>query len=176
MEELRTYCHIPGNIDFKLSDGSDESTINKEDDAVYFTRELLAAWLRFPVSSLVKQFLHFSRAPPALVHPNSIRILTEGSVLNLLYQLDISLAEVFFIYTLKLVHEGRLSLSTQSPRLQIVTGLPDSPKTEARGVILVREPWYETPSSSDLPFTLNQGMSFLGVFKFWDLYIVVCLP
>ena len=29
-------------------------------------------------------------------------------------------------------------LLTQSPRLQVVTGLPDSPKTEAKGVILVR--------------------------------------
>ena len=115
MEELRSYCHIPDNIDFELLDGPAESTIYKEDGAVYFTREQLAAGLRFPVSSLIKQFLHFSRAPPALVHPNIIQILTGCSVLNLLYQLDISLVEVFFVYTLKLVHGGRLSLSAQSP-------------------------------------------------------------
>ena len=39
MEELRTYCRIPGNIDFKLLDGLTESTINKEDDTIYFTSE-----------------------------------------------------------------------------------------------------------------------------------------
>ena len=39
MEELRSYCHILDNIDFELSDGPAESTINKEDGAVYFTRE-----------------------------------------------------------------------------------------------------------------------------------------
>ena len=39
MDELRSYCHIPDNIDFELSDGSAESTIGKEDGAVYFTRE-----------------------------------------------------------------------------------------------------------------------------------------
>ena len=83
--------------------------------------------------------------------------------------------EVFFIYTLKLAHGGRLSLSAQSPRLQVVIGLPDSPKTEAKGVILVRGPWYETLGSPDLPFTLNRGMSFPGVFGFWGLYVVVCL-
>ena len=38
-------------------------------------------------------------------------------------------------------------------------------------MILVRGPWYETPGSSDLPFGLNQSMSFPGVFKLWDLYI-----
>ena len=114
MDELRSYYHIPDNIDFELLDGPVESTIYKEDGAVYFTREQLAAGLCFPISSLIKQFLYFSRAPPALVHPNIIQILTGCSVLNLLYQLDISLGEVFFIYTLKLAHGGRLSLSAQS--------------------------------------------------------------
>ena len=72
MDELRFYFHIPDNIDFELPDGPAESTIDKEDGAVYFTREQLVAGLRFPVSSLIKQFLHFSGAPPALVHPNII--------------------------------------------------------------------------------------------------------
>ena len=111
MEELKSYCQIPDNVDFELSDDPAESTIDEEDNAVYFTREQLASRLCFPISSLVKPFLHFSRAPPALIHPNVIRILTECSVLNLLYQLDISLVEVCFIYTLKLGHEGRLSMS-----------------------------------------------------------------
>ena len=102
MEELRSYCQIPSNIDFELPDGPVGSTVNKEDDVVYFTREQLASGLRYPISSLVKQFLHFLGTPPALIHLNAIRILTGCSVLNLLYQLDISLVEVCFIYTLKL--------------------------------------------------------------------------
>ena len=62
-------------------------------------------------------------------------------------------------------------MSAQSPRLQFITGLPDSPKTEANGVILVRGPWYETSGSPDLLFVLNQSMSFPCVFKLWDLYV-----
>ena len=172
MEELRSYCQIPDNIDFELVDGPPESTIGKEDGVVYFTREQLVVGLRFLVSSLIKQFLHFFRAPPALIHSNVIRILTKCSILNLLYQLDISLVKVYFIYTLKIEHGGRVSLWAQSPRLQFVTRLPDLPKTEAKGVILVRGPWYETPGSLDLPFTLNRSMTFPGVFKLWDLYVV----
>ena len=38
-------------------------------------REQFIVGLRFPVSLLVKQFLHVSRAPLALIHPNVIRIL-----------------------------------------------------------------------------------------------------
>ena len=38
-------------------------------------------------------------------------------------------------------------------------------------MILVRGPWYETPGSPDLPFSLNQLMSFPGVFKLWDMYV-----
>ena len=109
MEELRSYCHILDNIDLKLPDGLVESIINKEDDAVYFTREQLAAGLRFPVSSLIMKFLHFFGVSPALIHLNIIRILTGCSVLNLLYKLDISLVEVFFIYIMKLAHGGRMS-------------------------------------------------------------------
>ena len=39
MEELRSYCHIPDNIDFELPDGPAKSTIDKEDGAIYFNRE-----------------------------------------------------------------------------------------------------------------------------------------
>ena len=51
----------------------------------------------------------------------------------------------------------------QSPRLQFVMGLPDSPKSEAKGVILVKGPWDETPGSPDLPFFVNRSTSFPGV-------------
>ena len=169
MEEFRSYCQIPNTINFELPDGPVESTINEEDSVMYVTQEHLATGLRFTISSLVKQFLHFSGVPLALIHKNVIRILTGCSVLNRLYQMDISLVEVCFIYTLKLGRGGRLSMLAQSPRLQFVMGLLDYPKTEAKGVIFVREPWYETPSSPNLLFALNQSMSFPCVFKLWDL-------
>ena len=66
MEELRSYYHIPDNIGLELSDGPTESIIDVEDDAVYFTREQLTTKLYFPVSSLIKQFLHFLGALPLL--------------------------------------------------------------------------------------------------------------
>ena len=68
--------------------------------------------------------------------------------------------EICFIYTLKLRVGGWLSMSTHSPRLQFVTGLLDSPKTTAKGVVLVKGPWYETLGSLGLPFYLNQSLSF----------------
>ena len=38
MEELRSYFQIPNNIDIELSDGLAESTISKEDGAVFYQR------------------------------------------------------------------------------------------------------------------------------------------
>ena len=100
IEELRAYCDVPDNIDLKLMEEPDESTMGREHNVeFFFTQEHLAAELRFPVPALVKQFLHFTRVPPALVHPNTIRILTGCSVLNLLYQLDLSLSEICFVYS-----------------------------------------------------------------------------
>ena len=164
MEELRTYCEIHDNIDLKLMEKSDQSTLGGEHNAVFFTREQLATGLRFAVPALVKHFLYFTRAPPALIHPNTIRILTGCSVLNLLYQLDLSLVEICFIYSLKVGQGGRMSMSVRSARLQIVNGLPDSPKMEAKGVLLVRGPWDKTPGSPGLPFRVNQSQSFPGAY------------
>ena len=111
-----------------------------EYNVVYFTRGKFIAGLYLPIPSLVKQFLRFTREPPTLVHPNVFRILMGCCVLNFLYQMNISLVEICFIYTLKLGIGGSLSLSAHSPRLQLVTVLSDSLKTEAKGVALVKGP------------------------------------
>ena len=52
---------------------------------------------------------------------------------------------------------------THSPLLQFVTRLLDSPKIEAKGVVLVKEPWYEVSGSLGLPFDLNQSLTFQGL-------------
>ena len=165
MEELKAYCEVPDNIDLKLMDKADESTLDGEHNGVFFTPEHLAAGLRFPVPAIVKQFLHFTRAPSAFVHPNVIRILIGYCVLNHLYQLDLSLVELCIIYFLRIGQGGRMSMSVLSPRLQVVNGLLDSPKTEAKGALLVRGPWDETPDSPGLPFNINRSPSFPGVWS-----------
>ena len=101
MEELRAYCDVPDNINLKMMEESDESTLGGEHNAVFFTQEHLVAGLRFPMPAIVKQFLHFTRAPSALIHPSTIQILSGCSVLNLLYQLDISFVEICFAYFLR---------------------------------------------------------------------------
>ena len=37
IEELRTYCEIPNNIDLKLMEKPDESTMGGEHNAMFFT-------------------------------------------------------------------------------------------------------------------------------------------
>ena len=145
MEELKVYCEVPDNIDLRLMERTDDSTLGGEHNSVFFTRVHLAVGLLFPVPAIVKQFLHFTNAPPTLIHPNVICILICRCVLNHLYQLDLTLVELLIIYFLNMGSGGRMSMSILSPRLQIVNGLPDSPKTEAKGVLLVRGPWDETP-------------------------------
>ena len=82
---------------------------------------------------------------------------------ELLIQLNLSLVEICFSYSLILRRGGRLSFSILDSRLQFVNGLPDSPKTEAKGVILVRGPWDETPGSPDLLFYINRSQRFPSV-------------
>ena len=56
-------------------------------------------------------------------------------------------------------------MSAHNPRLQFVTRLSDSPKIEAKWVVLVKGPWYETSSSRRLSFHLNQSLSLPGLFQ-----------
>ena len=89
VEELRLFSQVPNDIKLEVEDGPVASTIGGANNVVYFTREQFAVGLCFLLPSLVKQFLHFIRAPPALVHPNDFWILMGCSVLNLLYWLNI---------------------------------------------------------------------------------------
>ena len=135
MEELKAYYEVPEDIDLRLMERVDDSMLGGEHNGVFFTREHLAANLRFPVPAIVKQFLHFIGAPPALIHPNVIRILIGNCVLNHLYELDLSLVEILIIYFLSIGLGGRMSMLVLNPRFQIVYGLPDSSKTEVfRGI------------------------------------------
>ena len=154
-EELRLYNQIYVEISLETSDGATTSTVGEAGNAVCFTREQFSTGLRLPVPLLVKQFLHFTRAPPALIHSNVYQILMGCSVLNSFYQLDISLVEICFICTLKHGIRGCLSMSAHIPQLQFVIELPYSLKTEAKGVVLVKGPCYETLDFPGLPFDMN---------------------
>ena len=54
MEELKVYCEVPDNIDLRLMEGADESTLGGEHNGVFFTHEHLAVGLRFPMPAIVK--------------------------------------------------------------------------------------------------------------------------
>ena len=58
-----------------------------------------------------------------------------------------------------------MSMSVLNPLLQVVNGFPDSPKTKAKGLLLVRGPWDESPGSPGLPFNINRSQSFLDVWS-----------
>ena len=58
-----------------------------------------------------------------------------------------------------------MSMSVLSPRLQVVNGLPDSPKMGVKGALLVRGPWDETPCSPGLLFNINRSQSFPSVWS-----------
>lgn len=84
---------------------------------IYFTKEQFAVGLELPILSLVKQLSHFSQIPPAFIHFNVIRILMWCNILDGFYQLDLSLLEVLFVYTIKMSSKEHFSLSTHIPSL-----------------------------------------------------------
>ena len=101
VKEFRERFCIPNGVSVKLTDGEAMSTEKNEDHAIFFSKEQFNAGLRFPLPSLFKEFLHFTQIPPAYIHPNMVRVLMGCSILNMLFNLDLSMLEVLFIYSIK---------------------------------------------------------------------------
>ena len=138
VREFRECFCIPNGVLVELIDGEVMTTEKSEDNAIFFTNEQFNAGLRFPFPSLFKEFLHFTQIPPAYIHPNIVRVLMGCSILSMLFNLDLSLLEVLFVYSLKKGKNDIFSMAAHLPFLQLVTGLSDSTKGGAKGHVLIR--------------------------------------
>ncbi|RVW82801.1 hypothetical protein CK203_051162 [Vitis vinifera] len=162
MKEFREQFCIPNGVFVELTDGEVVSTEMGEDHAICFSKEQFNVGLRFPLPSLFKDFLHFTQIPPTYIHPNMIRVLMGCSVLSLLFNLDLSLLEVLFIYSIKKVKSDIFSFVACLPSLQLVTSLSDSTKGAAKGHVLVKGLWAGLGTHPDRPFALNRSLKVPG--------------
>ena len=87
-----------------------EPHVHKESahNAIYFTKEQFNAGLRFPLPSIFKEFFHYTQIPLAYIHPNTLQVLMGYNILNMLFNLNLSLLEVLFVYTIKKGKKGHL--------------------------------------------------------------------
>ncbi|RVW68784.1 hypothetical protein CK203_060955 [Vitis vinifera] len=155
------FC-IPNGVLVELIDEEVMTTKKSEDNVIFFTKEQFNARLRFPLPSLFKEFLHFTQIPPAYIHPNIVRVMMGCSILSLLFNLDLSLLEVLFVYSLKKGKNDIFSMATHLPSLQLVTELPDSMKRGAKGHVLVRGAWAGLLEHLERPFSPNRSLVLPG--------------
>ena len=155
VKEFREWFCIPNDVFVELTDGEAVSTEKNEDHAIFFSPEQFNAGLWFPLPSLFKEFLHFTHIPLTYVHPNMVRVLMGCSILSMLFNLDLSLLEVLFIYSIKKVKSDIFSFVACLPSLQLVTSLPDSTKGAAKGHVLVKGLWAGLEVHLDRPFVPN---------------------
>ena len=99
--EFRDRFCLPNNVFVQLVDEDPMSTEKAAHNAIYFTKEQFNAGLRFPLLSIFKEFLYYTQILSAYIHPNIVRVLMGCSILNMLFNLDLSLLEVLFVYTIK---------------------------------------------------------------------------
>ncbi|RVX05544.1 hypothetical protein CK203_013617 [Vitis vinifera] len=136
-------------------------------NAILFTKEQFNAGLRFPLPALFKEFLHFSQIPPIFIHPNLVRVLMGCSIINMLYSLDLTLLELFFVYSLKKAKNDIFSVSAHLPSLQMVTELPDSTKGGAKGLVAVWGGWAGLSQHPSRPFSPNYTLKSGGHLVDW---------
>ena len=94
-----------------------------------------------------------------------VRVLMGCSILGMLFNLDLSLLEVLFIYSIKKVKNDIFSFVASLPSLQLVTNLPDSTKGAAKGHVLVKGLWVGLAVHPDRPFAPNQSLKVPGMTK-----------
>ena len=164
-KEFRERFRIPHDVLIDLV--NEEAAMPTEKggkNAILFTKEQFNAGLRFPLPALFKEFLHFTQIPPAFIHPNIVRVLMGCSIISMLYNLDLTLLEVFFVYSLKKVKNDIFSMSAHLPSLQLVTELPDSTKGGAKGHVAVRGAWAGLSGRPGRPFSPNYSFVIPGKF------------
>ena len=138
------------------------STEKAANHAIYFSNEQFNVGLRFPLPSLFKEFIHFTQIPPTYIHSNIVRVLMGCSILNMLFNLDLSLLEVLFVYTIKKGKIYLFSLFAHILSLQLVINLPDSNKGRAKGHVLVRGHWASLSEPPKREFTPNYSLKLPG--------------
>ena len=126
--EFRNRFCLLNDVSVQLVEGDSMSTEKVGHNSIYFTKEQFNAGLRFHFLSLFKQFLHYTQIPSAFIHPNIVRVLIGCSILNMLFNLDLSLLKVLFVYTLMKGKNDIFIMFAHIPSLQLVTNLPDSIK------------------------------------------------
>ncbi|RVW63602.1 hypothetical protein CK203_057401 [Vitis vinifera] len=92
------------------------------------------------------------------------RVLMGCSIINMLYNLDLTMLEVFFVYSLKKAKTDIFSLSAHLPSLQLVTELPDSTKRGAKGRVTVQGAWVGSRHPAR-PFSPNYSFKIPGAEK-----------
>ena len=96
-KEFRERFCIPNGVAIELLNGRVLVPSEKaEEKTIIFSKEQFNAGLQFPLPALLKEFLHFTQIPPVFIHPNIVRVLMGCSIINMLYNLDLTLLEVFF--------------------------------------------------------------------------------
>lgn len=138
--EFKQCFIIPNGVSVQLLKGGPVPTHKADDNSICFFKKQFNAGLRLPLPSLFKQFLHFTKIPLALIHPNVVRVLMGCSILDMLFNLELSLLEVFFVYIVKKAKSDIFSLAANIPSLQLVTGLLDSIKGATKGHVIVKGP------------------------------------
>ena len=165
VKEFRDRFCIPNGVIVELLNDEEvpASTEKFEKNTIIFSKEQFNAGLRFLLPALFMEFLHFTKIPPVFIHPNIIRVLMGCSIINMLYNLDLKLLEVFFVYSLKKAKTDIFSLSAHLPSLQLVTELSDSTKGGAKGRVMVRGAWAVSRHPTR-PFSPNYSLKIPGKF------------
>lgn len=143
-------------------EGGVVSIENAEDNAMYFTKKQFNSGLRFPLPSIFKQFLHYTKIPLVFLHPNVVQVLMGCNILDMLFHLNLFLLEVLFVYTIKKGKNDIFNLFSNIPSLQLVTSLPNSIKGGAKGYALVRKAWAGLMEHPEKEFSPNHSLRVLG--------------
>ena len=94
-----------------------------------------------------------------------VRVLMGCIILSMLFNLDLSLLEVLFLFFIKKVKNDIFSFVASLPSPQLVTSLPDSTKGAARGHVLVKGLWAGLAVHPNRQFAPNHSLKVPGMNK-----------
>lgn len=160
--EFHDHFCLPNGVSIELVEKDPTPTEKVGHNTNFFSKEQFNARLRFSLSFIFKQFLHYTQIPLTYIYPNIIMVLIECNILNMLFHMNLFLLEVLFIYTIKQDKKDIFSMFAHIPSLQLVIGLPNSKKRGAKRHVLGRGPWVGLMEHPKRDFCLNCTLKISG--------------
>ena len=141
MAVFRRHYGVPDDVHLEYRFWEDALT-SEPGDLILPLVAIIEGGVRFPIDSLLADFLDFFHLSPSQISPNIFRIIMGVVELNRRLGLNLTVHDIIATYSLCTSQHEAFTLRPRNVNNTLVNSLPDTNKEMTDDFLLVRGNWY----------------------------------